>query len=42
MMQLHETRPEGLLEQAALPVWELSRPREFARLPDALALLDDL
>jgi hypothetical protein len=42
MMQLHEARPEGLLDQATLPVWELARPRDFSHLPRSLALIDDL
>jgi len=42
MMQLHEVRPSGLLDQIGLPVWELVRPRDFAVLPASTELLTQL
>lgn len=42
MMQLREVRPVGLLEQVSLPVWELVRPRDFARLSASAELLTQL
>jgi hypothetical protein len=42
MMQLHEVRPAGLLDQVGLPVWELARPRDFAVLPASVELLTQL
>jgi hypothetical protein len=36
------TDPEALLDVAALPAWELSRPRDWAHLPRALDHLREL
>lgn len=42
MMQLHEVRPEGLLDQVGLPVVEMVRPRDFAVLSASAELLTQL
>jgi hypothetical protein len=42
MMQLHEVRPEGLLDQLGRPVLELVRPRDFAQLEASVELLSQL
>lgn len=36
------TEPAGLLDVAALPAWELARPRDWARLPDVVERVRDL
>jgi hypothetical protein len=41
-LRLPPARPDGLLELASLPAWELSRPREWASLPRAADLLLEL
>jgi hypothetical protein len=42
MSQLHEVRPEGLLDLAAMPIWELRRPRALGELGRSLELLAGL
>lgn len=42
MMHLHEVRPEGLLDQLGLPVFELVRPRELNLLAASAELLSGL
>jgi hypothetical protein len=41
MVQALADEPAALLDLAALPAWELRRPRALGSLPDALALLVD-
>jgi hypothetical protein len=41
-LRLPPVRPDSLLELAELPAWELSRPREWASLPQAADLLLEL
>ncbi len=42
MTQLHEVRPERLLDLAAMPIWELRRPRALGELGRSLELLAGL
>jgi hypothetical protein len=41
-LRLPPVRPDALLELASLPAWELSRPRDWASLPQAADLLLEL
>ena len=41
-LRLPPARPDALLELTSLPAWELSRPREWASLPQAADLLREL
>jgi len=41
-LRLPPARPEALLELTSLPAWELSRPRDWASLPQAADLLLEL
>jgi len=41
-LRLPPARPEALLELTSLPAWELSRPRDWASLPEAADLLLEL